>query len=140
MQRFITFLFLCIVAIPCAAMASPLVTLETRGGECNMGECSQVTVLSDDGMLTVGKAQPQKTAPESVARLRTLIGETDFAALRTHKFTGTCPMAYDGQESIFTFYTSRGPERVASCETAIDVNGEPFNTFYNILRQKHENK
>jgi hypothetical protein len=51
---------------------------------------------------------------------------TNFDAIRARKFTGECPTAYDGQETIYEFGTPTGTERIASCETEIDPNQPVF--------------
>ena len=48
------------------------------------------------------------------------ITKADFVALKSRPFTGTCPVAYDGQETIYTFATASGAERIASCEVVVD--------------------
>jgi hypothetical protein len=55
-----------------------------------------------------------------MAALTAAIQATDWAALRSHPFTGECPTAFDGQELIFEFGVGAGTQRVASCETDID--------------------
>jgi hypothetical protein len=58
--------------------------------------------------------------PLRLAALDLAIRAADFAELRRHPFTGTCPTAYDGPEVVYTFGAPGGAERVASCEVAID--------------------
>jgi hypothetical protein len=52
--------------------------------------------------------------------LTAAIGQTDFAALRAHPFTGECPVNFDGQELIFEFSVGTTTQRIASCEVDID--------------------
>lgn len=135
-------LYLVIFIVPCAPAlaAAPLASLERRGGVCasTKSMCDDVTTLTGDGNITYGSGEHYQVSGEDLAKLKELIAKTDFAAIRTHKFSGTCPMAYDGQESVYTFYTAGGPERLASCEIAFDPWSEPFKTFYNMLSEKHE--
>ena len=57
----------------------------------------------------------------SLARVEPAIHELDPAYLRRHPFTGTCPIASDGQESIYRF---RGfVPSIPSCR--YDVSGMP---------------
>ena len=52
--------------------------------------------------------------------LATELSQADFVALMRRPFTGTCPIAYDGQETIYTFTTASGAVRIASCEVVVD--------------------
>ena len=54
-----------------------------------------------------------------MATLTAAVGQTDFAAIKAHPFTGQCPVAFDGQELIFEFAVGTGTERIASCEVEI---------------------
>ena len=54
------------------------------------------------------------------------IGAADFEAIRSRPFTGTCPIAFDGQEIIFDFGAAAAIERVASCQVAIDWSDPLF--------------
>jgi hypothetical protein len=68
-----------------------------------------------------------------MARMRVAIDTTDFAALKRHRFTGECPVNFDGQESIYQFATSAGVERIASCETQIDESHPLFVAIHDAL-------
>jgi len=48
------------------------------------------------------------------------VAATDFAALKSHPFTGECPVAFDGEELVFEFAIGTGSQRIASCEVEID--------------------
>ena len=101
----------------------PLVTVTTRGGECPDGPCGSTLVIERDGRLhqTVPEALELGVVPtDALSALDVAIMTTDFGALRARPFTGECPVAYDGQESIYEFGAPRGVERIASCETEID--------------------
>jgi hypothetical protein len=67
--------------------------------------------------------------PGKVEALVEIIRQTDFEAVRARPFTGTCPTAYDGQESVFAFYTGGGVEEVDSCQTEIDSNSPLFRSL-----------
>ena len=62
------------------------------------------------------------------------IAATDFDAMRLRRFTGECPVAFDGQEVIFAFGAPTGVERIASCETEIDPGRPAFATLRAGLR------
>ena len=58
--------------------------------------------------------------------LATEISKADFGALKSRPFTGTCPVAFDGQETIYTFATPSGAVRIASCEVEVDPSDPLF--------------
>jgi hypothetical protein len=106
-----------------AAPAGPLVSVEIRGGMCIDGACGATVVLDTDGRVRTAAKPPIDlgTVPEEdVSGLAALIEATDFAAIRANPFTGTCPIAYDGQEVVYEFTTSDGVERIESCVTEVN--------------------
>ena len=106
----------------------PLVTVETRGGECFAAPCGQVVVLGRDGRVHSAAKPPNDLGmvpAEQLAAVDAAIRLTDFEALKSHPFTGECPVAFDGQEIVFEFSTPAGQERLASCEVEIDY-GQPL--------------
>jgi len=108
---------------PSAAPPGPLVSVETRGGMCLGGTCGAIVVLGTDGHVRTAAKPPNElgtVAAEDLAGLAALIEATDFAAIRARPFTGTCPVAYDGQEVVYEFTTSEGVERIESCVTEVD--------------------
>lgn len=101
----------------------PLVTVETRGGECPQGACGGTTAVERDGRVHVVAPVPQELgrAPnEAVAALDAAIRNADFASIRAKPFTGECPVNFDGQELIYEFSTPSGIQRIASCEVEVD--------------------
>jgi len=106
-----------------AAPPGPLVSVETRGGMCLGGTCGAIVVLGTDGRVRTAAKPPNElgaVAAEDLAGLTALIEATDFVAIRAHPFTGTCPVAYDGQEVVYEFTTSDAVERIESCVTEVD--------------------
>ena len=107
----------------------PVLTMTTRGGECPEGMCGSAVVIERDGRvhrLAPDPADLGTVPPNAMAALDALVRTTNFDAIRARPFTGTCPMAYDGQEVIFEFGAPGGIERVASCETEIDLDSPLF--------------
>lgn len=103
--------------------AGPLVTVELRGGECAVAPCGMTVFLERDGRVHQAAKPPNDLGtvpPDQVAAIDTAIRLTDFAAMRSHPFTGECPTAFDGQEIVYTFAAPSGTERIASCEVDID--------------------
>ena len=120
-----------------AVPPGPLVSVETRGGHCVAGApCGSIVVLDSDGRVRTASEPPIElgTVPsEDVTGLVTLIEATDFEAIRAHPFTGTCPVAFDGQEVVYEFTTSDGVERIESCVTEVDPRHALFEAVAGIL-------
>jgi hypothetical protein len=109
--------------------AGPLVIVETRGGECPDGACGSTIVIEADGRVhaTAPTAAELGSLPGvTLEGLATEISNTDFGALKSRPFTGTCPVAFDGQETVYTFVTASGAERIASCEVEVDPSEPVF--------------
>jgi hypothetical protein len=110
------------VGLP-AAPSGPLVTVSTRGGECPQGPCGETVVLERDGHVHSAAKPPNElgTVPAGpMAALTAAVNQTDFAALTSKRFTGECPVNFDGQELIFEFAVGNTTQRIASCEVDID--------------------
>ena len=115
--------------VPIFIATGPLVTVETRGGLCVDGPCGSTIVIERDGRVHVAAKPPNELGtvpPDQLAALEAAIRMTDFAALRSHPFTGECPTAYDGQESIFEFGAPGGTQRIATCEVQVDIGSPLF--------------
>lgn len=114
-------------AVPAGAPPSPepvvlLVKAETRGGLCITGTTCEasITVMSD-GTWThvVNDAERTGTLPDDrVAVLADAVERTELPAAQP--FTGTCPIAYDGQEQVLTWLRDGELVTVASCEREFD--------------------
>src|SRR6185295_10208795 len=107
----------------------PLVTVETRGGECPAGACGRTITIDRDGRVHLAAKPPNdlgSVTPEVLTTLQTLIATADFAAIKSRPFTGDCPTAYDGQETIYSFSTPGGVETIASCTFAVDPSTPLF--------------
>jgi len=80
-----------------------LVVVVRHGGLCVTGsECRSVLRITDTTISGDGYRSRQLT-PVARRSLISAMRELDAAYLRRHPFTGTCPVAYDGQESIYRF-------------------------------------
>jgi hypothetical protein len=114
---------------PSQAATSRLVTVETRGGECPNGPCgSLIDILSDGSVHQVRPAdQDLGTIPKAeLDALTAEIGRANFLLIESRPFTGECPTAFDGQETIYTFHLQTGDEAIATCKVAIDPNHPLF--------------
>ena len=132
MQRAMRSLALVVVAVaacaspatsPVATPTGPLVMVETRGGECVAGPCGQTITIERDGRVHLAAKPPNDlgtVTPEVLRTLDTLIATADFAAIKSRPFTGDCPTAYDGQETIYMFNAPGGVETIASCTFVVD--------------------
>jgi len=87
------------ISIPLPVTTGALVTVETRGGLCVDGPCGTTIIIERDGRIHEAAKPPNDIGtvpPGALAALDAAIGTTDFAALRSHPFTGECPTAFDG--------------------------------------------
>jgi hypothetical protein len=112
-----------------ATPAGALVTVETRGGMCPEGLCGQTITIERDGRVHLAAKPPNElgnVTPQVLSTLQTLIATTDFGAIKSRKFTGDCPTAYDGQETVYTFSAPGGVETIPSCTFAIDSSSPLF--------------
>ena len=92
----------------------PIVTLVRHGGHCVSGtECRSVLRISDTTISAAGFV-PRRLRPAERGALLRAIRLLDLAAIRAHPFEGTCPIAYDGTESIYRFRGFAPP--LASCK------------------------
>jgi hypothetical protein len=101
----------------------PLVIVETRGGECPRGPCGSTIAIDPDGRVHATAPTRADLGMLSEANLDALqveVARADFAVLESRPFTDTCPTAFDGQETIYTFATASGAVRIASCEVVVD--------------------
>jgi hypothetical protein len=97
----------------------PIVSVVRHGGLCVSGtECRSRLRITDSTVSADGYV-PRRLKPGERLLLLRAIGKVELGYLRAHPFTGTCPIAYDGSESI---YRLRGFARpLASCH--FDLRG-----------------
>ncbi len=106
-----------------------VVSIETRGGECASGSCNRLVNIEGDGTVheVIPKDEVLGTVPEPILdALRIEIEQANYPLLQSRPFTGECPTAFDGQETIYTFHATTGDEVFASCTVAIDPNHPLF--------------
>jgi hypothetical protein len=107
----------------------PLVTVEMRGGMCPAGACGNTVILDRDGRVHSAAKPPNDLGhvdANAMAVLTAAIQATDFTTLKSHPFTGECPVNFDGQELIFEFSVGATTQRIASCEVDIDWGSPLF--------------
>jgi hypothetical protein len=96
---------------------------------CLQGACGSTIAIETNGRVHAIAPAPAElgTVPDrALEALMTEIAQADFATLKSHPFTGTCPIAYDGQETIYVFATASGAQRIASCEVVVDPTAPLF--------------
>jgi hypothetical protein len=123
--------------------SGPLVTVTTIGGKCPDGPCGSTVVIERNGQIhsVAPAAAPIGAVPaDALAALETAVKLTDFDAIRSRKFTGECPTAFDGQEVIYEFGAPGGVQRIASCETEIDPDHAIFATVTAALQAVGTNR
>lgn len=112
-------------------------TVESQGGRCIYGLCHIFVTLYSDGTFVsvTGPDEPviHQVDAELVQSLTEAIETTDYEAIRSEHFTGTCPVAYDGQELTYTFHNGAAAERLASCQCALDDSLPLFTLIAEIL-------
>ncbi len=123
---------------PSEAAVSALVTVETRGGLCANGPCGSIVSIEADGrvrQLEPAEILRGRLPADLLDALRMEIDRADFALIESRAFTGTCPIAYDGQETIYIFTVHQGTafERIATCEVAIDPSHPLFRAVSAVL-------
>lgn len=111
----------------------PLVVIRTDGGLCpDARPCSATVTIYRDGMIRVGGAM-RRLDRAVFEELKRQIAAADFTAIRSRRFTGTCPTAYDGQEIRYEFHVRGTVQTLRSCATAIDPSQPPFKLLNQIL-------
>jgi hypothetical protein len=80
------------------------------------------TIQGDGRILTQGDdpAEVGRADGAAMTALAAAVRTADYQAIRSRPFTGTCPVAFDGQEVVLEFHAPEGVQRIASCETDID--------------------
>jgi len=101
------------VAQATTASRHPIAVVVRSGGLCPSGrQCRSVARITDTAITADGYV-PRPLRRATRAELLDAIDRLDVAELRAHPFKGTCPTAYDGVESVYSF---RGfHHRIASC-------------------------
>jgi hypothetical protein len=99
------------------------VGIQTLGGHCVQGSCDSTVVIEMDGR--VHQVAPEEKELGTVPReildaLAVEVQQADFDAIRSRPFTDTCPIAFDGQQFVYSFWIVTHEERIDSCETVVD--------------------
>lgn len=117
-------------------LANALVTVFSHGGLCMNGNvCERRVTINKDGTILVDGTRKGTLSKSVLQELEQLIQSADFAAIKAKKFAGTCPVAYDGQEQVYTFYLAKRTEKIASCEYEVDEKSPLFKSLIKITNQ-----
>ena len=117
-----------------------LLSIELSGGKCS-GPClSRNLNISNSGAVVENYNYTDYKhgilSKEDLDALTALVETTDYDGLREKKFTGDCPTASDGLKRAYSFYTSKGVQKIDGCETKVDSN-DPLVKFINDLLKKY---
>jgi hypothetical protein len=113
---------------PSPVVAGPLVAVTSRGGDCQGVPCDRTVTLMADGTLRLAAKEPNEVGRvplTQVDRIRGLIAAADFPAMLARPYTSECPTAYDGVETVVTFWSGDVQHVLAGCTVAIDW-GDPL--------------
>jgi len=116
-----------------APPGDPIVQVELRGGLCPEGACQVRLALAADGTISRSDGTSHRLDAGTMGRVAAAIGSADWDAILATPFEGTCPVAFDGSEAVWTVRTSRGVVTVASCTTLVDSTQEPWQTLERAL-------
>lgn len=99
----------------------PLVAVSYTGGLCVTGSTCEnsMQVMPNGNVISNGELTHTISAAETQALLEN-IASADYGQMREAPFTGTCPIAYDGQEKIYKFYVAGREEILPSCTYDIE--------------------
>lgn len=94
-----------------------------HGGLCATGPCRVEVTVGDDGTWTASGTSPTgpdrgRVEPGAASRLAAVL-EEHWEALTTAPFQGTCPTAYDGQETVYVVRRAGGEGAEAGDEEVL---------------------
>ena len=128
-------------SVPVSSSA-PLLTVTYTGGLCVYGACGAEYTVTMDGTITYtrgdGTNRNAQITDEELATLAEAIATADYEALMSEPFTDVCPIAYDGQEVIYTFVTPTGEKIIDSCVHVIQEDAELFRVVNELLEAYSE--
>lgn len=113
-------------------MASPesaqfLATVTYSGGLCEVGQpCESVVTIYQNGLVERDDQVITQLSHEQLVQLVNEMNGTDYEAIMTQPFTGTCPIVFDGSELTYTFYLSGSTQVLPSC--TYDLENVPLTT------------
>lgn len=111
-----------------------LLKIYTHGGLCVSGqECSITIQISREGKIVKEDKILGFLEKADLDKLTKAIDSANYQVMFQKKFTDTCPIAYDGTETVYTFHSAKGVEVIDSCEVEINQNWELFKVLGDIM-------
>lgn len=114
-----------------------LFSIYQQGGLCQYGLCNREIIIFVDATFLINDGNGEKregiVGAKKVEEIWLAMVEADFDLIRAIPFTDECPTAYDGTESIYTFYINGGVEIISSCEYVIDENSSLFAAIFDLM-------
>ncbi|HEY0220660.1 MAG TPA: hypothetical protein VGC58_00360 [Candidatus Paceibacterota bacterium] len=112
-----------------------LIKIYSHGGLCASGEmCESTIVITSLGKITKAGKDAGTVSSGDLNNLISKINSANYEVMLKSKFTGTCPVAYDGQRFEYAFYSDKGEYIIDSCKVAINQNWELFVELNNIMK------
>ncbi len=106
-----------------AQVRPPIVSVVRHGGLCISGSECRSTFRITDTIVTGDGYRARRLKPAERAELLRALKAFDPAYLAAHPFTGTCPIAYDGQESSLPLSRRQASARVVHLRPARRARG-----------------
>lgn len=84
------------------------------GGLCASGSMCEfsITVYADGRIESSNPKFDSRLSDSNLKQLVSLLQSTNFSKVARSKFTGTCPIAYDGLAYAYTFYVPQSSTRM----------------------------
>jgi hypothetical protein len=114
------------------------IKLQFRGGMRATPIVPELMIRPDGMYRYKDGIRPQKSGLLSKQELRLLrqrMGQANFQAMKSKPFQGTCPIAYDGIEVVYTFQLKEGVQEIPSCKYAIDGKSKLFQQLARLSRE-----
>ncbi|HEY9828205.1 MAG TPA: hypothetical protein V6D19_22430 [Stenomitos sp.] len=120
---------LSVLACPLRSKPTPvslLLDMTYEGGMrlCTQSDCLPRLQLKTDGTYEAtsgtGTRSAGKISQRDLTQFKQAIAQTNFTDVRSHPFTDTCPIAYDGTKTIYRFYVSAQIQQIDSCVVKVD--------------------
>lgn len=117
------------------ASINTLLTVKSTGGLCIYGTCDSRWIIRTNGeyayIMGDGKEKRGHFSFLEVNDLKSLIDRANFNEIKSKPFTDVCPIAYDGAQYVYHFYTKN--VTIDSCVTNIDEDAPLWKRIENLL-------
>jgi hypothetical protein len=110
-------------AVPTAMPEIFWVKIQFRGGMRATRTIPELMIRPDGLYRYNNGASKPKSGVLSQQELRLLkqrVQQANFSVIKSKPFKGTCPIAYDGIEVVYSFQLHRGIEEISACQYAIN--------------------